>query len=133
MYAEFDGIETVAICQNGTSFGTASFIQDIDGLSGNSPGDWLTTPATPTIRLNFDPNIEGIADPVGIQELEKLKIGIYPNLNNGEFQLSLASETSIDITIIIHNILGQEVYNETLQSVVSLTKNLKLSHLEKGI
>ena len=134
LYAEFDGIDTVFICQNGSSIGRDSYIQDVDGVGPNvNPGDWLVLATTPMLRLNFDPNIEGIADPVGIQEIEKLKIGVHPNPNNGEFQLNLASETSKDFTLSIQNVLGQEVYNETLQSVVSLTKNLNLSHLEKGI
>ena len=64
---------------------------------------------------------------------ENIEFNIYPNPNNGEFKLNLVSEYSNDFELSVHNILGEKVYNETLESVVSLTKNLNLSHLEKGI
>jgi len=133
VFAEFDGLDTVALCINGNSINGESIIEDITGLGGNTPNSWFTSPSTPMIRLNFDPNIQGIGDPANINEIEKLKIRVHPNPNNGEFQLSLNSENSKDLNLSIHNVLGQEVYNESLQSVVTLTKSLNLSHLEKGI
>ena len=133
VFAEFDGLDTVALCLNGNSTNGESIVEDITGLGANAPNSWFTSPSTPMIRLNFDPNIQGIGDPVNINEIEKLKIGVHPNPNNGEFQLSLNSENSKDLNLSIHNVLGQEVYNESLQSVVTLTKSLNLSHLEKGI
>jgi hypothetical protein len=131
IYAEYNGIDSVVIGRSGISEPGETMLQDIDGLQANgSPGDWYYTTSTPMIRLNFDSNAQ---EPLSIAENENIEFNIYPNPNNGEFKLNLVSEYSNDFELSVHNILGEKVYNETLESVVSLTKNLNLSHLEKGI
>jgi hypothetical protein len=132
VYADFsNGTDLVVIGRSGLSNPGETMLQDIDGLQTNGdPGDWYYTTNTPMIRLNFNPNALG---PLSIDDNENIKFNIYPNPNNGIFSLQINGVENGDLLLNVNNVLGQEVYNETLQSVVSLTKNLKLSHLEKGI
>jgi hypothetical protein len=109
-----------------------SYLLDIDGSNQNGdPNTWYTMPNIPMVRLNFDPSIA--EQPANISEEFLSDFSVYPNPSNGSFQINISSESSKDLTLSIQNILGQDVYYESLESVVSLTKNLNLTHLEKGI
>ena len=131
IYAEYDGQDSVVIGISGISEPGETMLQDVDGLQPNgTPGDWYYSIFTPMLRLNFDPNAQ---EPVSVTENDKIKFSIYPNPNNGEFKLNLVSDKSSDFELSIHNILGEKVYNETLQPEGSTSKSINLSHLQKGI
>ena len=100
---------------------------------GNNPGvGWFTVidPTNPAIRLNF-----GNALLVGDEEkkLSEVKFNIAPNPNNGEFRLTLNSNYAVSYNLMIRNLLGQDVHAETISANGVQTKQLNLSHLEKGI
>ena len=105
----------------------------MDGTNQNGPlNEVYSTSFAPMVRLNFDPSLE-VVDPTSVNDVFLSEFLVYPNPNNGEFNLEIETKNSTDIVVSISNTLGQEVYNESLQSVVTLTKSLNLSHLEKGI
>lgn len=132
IYCEFtDGVDSVVIGRSGISGPGETMLQDIDGLEpGGTPGSWYRTTGTVMVRLNFDPDAQA---PVSIEENKSINFNIYPNPNNGQFKLNLVHENSKDLNLSIQNILGQEIYTESFQSVRSFSKNIDLSHLEKGI
>ena len=131
IYAEFDGVDTLVIANNGQSAQGETLLQDIDGIQTNgAPGDWYYTTATSMVRLNFDPNAVGM---VSVNEFEKGNYNIYPNPNNGTFNLSINNNESDDLILNVQNVLGQSVYTETLNNVSKLNKQINLSNLESGI
>lgn len=62
------------------------------------------------VRMNFDPNVAG---PISIEEEALSFFSIYPNPNNGVFNLSFDDLTESS-SMEIHNILGQLVHIEFL-------------------
>ena len=108
-----------------------SLIQDINGVQqGVQAGDWLYTTSPPCLRLNFNPNAQGIS----VEEQEDfVDTYVYPNPNKGQFYLSIHTQQQEDLTLNVINILGQSVHQEFLNNVNSLNKVMNLKHLEKGI
>lgn len=130
VYAEFDGIDTLVLATNGQSAQGETLLQDINGISGVpdvEAGDWLYTTSTVMVRLNFDPNV------VSVNEFIKGNYNIYPNPNNGTFNLSINNIKSTDLIVNIQNVLGQSVYSEALNNVSQLNKQINLSNLDSGI
>ncbi len=122
----------LVIGEIGISSPGGSYLLDIDGTNqGGGPGQLYNASNTPMIRLNFDPSLA--EEPASINNEFLFDYSIYPNPNDGQFKLNLANENSKDLNLSIQNILGQEIYKESFQSVSSLSKNIDLSYLEKGI
>lgn len=61
-------------------------------------------------------------------------VSTYPNPNDGNFFVYLNSKKTCPATLIIHNTLGESVYNETfdLSSGISL-KHIQLNNISKGV
>ncbi|MGQ0828123.1 MAG: T9SS type A sorting domain-containing protein [Bacteroidota bacterium] len=70
--------------------------------------------------------------PVGINEMQSnTEISIYPNPNNGNFQLTVPTQNSENATIKIFNVFGERVFIEQLEK--SANNNILLSDLSNGI
>lgn len=117
------------ISTSGRVYPNESYTQDVDGTSGSGVTEktWFYTVTAPCLRLNFDPAV-GIHDSFSNSK----KFSVYPNPNNGIFKVSFDEDLSENSSIEIHNILGQLVHEEFLSSH-TLTKEVNLKHLEKGI
>jgi hypothetical protein len=134
IYATYNGIDTVFVNTSGSNPNNSeSLVQDIDGTQdGVNPGTWLYTTSSACVRLNFDPNVIGVN--VGIEENNSLaKFNVFPNPNNGYFNIQIQTSQSEDININISNLVGQVVYSEKVSITNSLNKWLDLSYLEKGV
>jgi hypothetical protein len=130
--AAFNGMDTLIIGTSGNTDVAETMLQDIDGTqTGGNPGDWYYTTSAPMVRLNFDPNATGPLPPVSINEVvNSAKFNIYPNPNNGIFNVSI-SNTKESQTVEIQNVIGQTVYSELATN--SSTNAIDLSILDKGI
>ena len=79
-------------------------------------------------------NVNVISPPleaVGIEQkqLQTSNIIIYPNPNNGEFNLDLSAINAKNINISIYDIVGQLVYN---QSADAINNKISMSQLQNG-
>jgi Secretion system C-terminal sorting domain/Ig-like domain CHU_C associated/Beta-propeller repeat len=72
---------------------------------------------------------------VGITEnTNSQNVFVYPNPSIGEFTISISNASSNSLTISVVDILGQEVYSESVKNNSSdFTKHLKLENLSNGI
>jgi len=134
LFANYNGVDTVFISTSGNNPNNSeSLVQDIDGIQeGVNPGTWLYTTSAPCVRLNFDPSVIGVN--VGINENEYVsKFNVFPNPNNGKFNIQVQTTNSEKLNITIRNLVGQIVYSEKVSVMNALNKSLDLSHLEKGI
>jgi hypothetical protein len=134
LFATYNGTDTVFISTAGNNPNNGeSLVQDIDGIQeGVNPGTWLYTTTAACLRLNFDPSIVGVN--VGINENETLsKFIIFPNPNNGQFNIQIKTSEKEELNVVIRNVVGQTVYSDKVSVINSLNKSLDLSHFKKGI
>lgn len=73
--------------------------------------------------------VNGIAEGLPIQD-----VSIYPNPNNGMFNLAFELMTEANVNIMVADMLGKVVYEENIGNYSgSYNKQLDLTHLQKGI
>lgn len=58
---------------------------------------------------------------------------IYPNPNNGNFNVQFESESGNDIKINIHDISGRVIFEKTYQNSGFFNQNLQLSNAQSGV
>lgn len=58
---------------------------------------------------------------------------IYPNPNNGNFNIKFNSQSSNNIEVIVHDIRGRQVYNKSFNSDSVFNQNIQLNNVESGI
>ena len=100
----------------------SSYIQDNGCNLGSNPfGTWYTATDKMAIRMNFG-TINSIED-----NDEGMNFNIFPNPSNGVF--TVTTESKDPCTILINNVLGQEVYygnhNGLNASLIDLSKHDK--------
>jgi hypothetical protein len=82
---------------------------------------------------NLDEIYQGLWQESGIVENSISKMNIYPNPAVNEVILEFLSKESINATVTITNVLGQEVYNKNLTLNNGLNKiTTNVSHLSNG-
>lgn len=79
-------------------------------------------------------NIHFISCILGIDDLEKAGISIYPNPSSGLLNLKLVDQSK-DLLVKIINVHGQIVFSKEIESCgfQNCTQTLDLHHLEKGL
>ena len=123
----------VAIGQSGIGNPGDSYLQDLDGTQPmGQPGAWYRLNNNAMVRLNFDPSLE-VVDPTSVNDVFLSEFLVYPNPNNGEFNLEIETKNSTDIVVSISNTLGQEVYNRELSNVTQFKSSIDVSYLQTGI
>ena len=60
-------------------------------------------------------------------------ISIYPNPSSGIFQLDIAFSNPQDVTVLVTDVMGRQIYSERLPSVFSKSLKLDLSNESNGI
>jgi hypothetical protein len=132
--------EGIAFDCNATATG-ASYIPNtalssLDGM--NSAGTWLiaakSTLTTNTITsatltlCHTDTVITLATDSFGLQDFT-----IYPNPNNGNFNVQFTSNSSNEIKIGVHDLRGRLVLEKEYQNTGTFNQNVKLNGVQSGI
>jgi PKD repeat protein len=76
------------------------------------------------------------ASAVGIKnnEAESVAFNVAPNPSNGAFRLNLTGVQSGNASVKVYNLVGQEVYSSTVESVKgSFTKDVQLEQVANGV
>jgi hypothetical protein len=81
-----------------------------------------------TINFTSDSVLGNIKNPIVIDNFEE-KINIYPNPFQNELNIAIETKSSKEVTIVIRNLLGQELFNKVFEinfgaSVLKLNPNL---------
>lgn len=70
----------------------------------------------------------------GIENINAATLNIFPNPNNGNFEVSFDLKKATDVTVSIFNTQGKEVYAETFAANAgNNNKNVSLKNLSSGI
>jgi hypothetical protein len=95
--------------------------------AGDAAPSWGWITRQPMIRMNF-------GELVGINETNEAinRFNVSPNPSNGQFKVQIDAENA-RFNLSVRNMIGQVVYNEDISVNNTLTKNIDLSNLDKGI
>lgn len=78
-----------------------------------------------------------LADPTGPISVSEgvlaSALNIFPNPSNGTFTVNMDLGTSVDMKISVADLQGKEVYTESISKASNFSRNLDLTHLNKGV
>lgn len=60
-------------------------------------------------------------------------LSIYPNPNNGNFNIKFTSQSSNDIEVIVHDLRGRQVFNKSYAANSIFNQNIQLNNVESGV
>ena len=95
-------------------------VSDNAGLDTGSLNSWAIEVCTQTAVLateNF--GIEGFS--------------LYPNPNNGNFNIQFTSTSSNEVKVNVHDMRGREIYNKSFQNNGLFNESLQLNNVQSGI
>ena len=79
-----------------------------------------------------DTTVDTTGNTINIYDYDQVTFDLYPNPNNGSFNLKLASDLNLDeVQLDVYNKLGQSVYSEI--NVFSTVTLIDLKHLSSGM
>jgi subtilisin-like proprotein convertase family protein len=58
---------------------------------------------------------------------------IYPNPNNGNFNINFTSESLEEVLVSVHDIRGRQVYNKSFSNNAIFNENIQLNNVSSGI
>jgi subtilisin-like proprotein convertase family protein len=58
---------------------------------------------------------------------------LYPNPNNGTFNIQFTSSTSNEVKVNVHDMRGREIYNKSFQNNGLFNESLQLNNVQSGI
>lgn len=64
---------------------------------------------------------------LGVAESKELDFALYPNPNSGNFTVQFKSDSIYPVEVIVHDILGQKVYNKSFEKTSNFNENIQLS------
>ena len=138
--ATFDDQGTPIVCAT-TITGNVSPSQPLSALNGQNPnGTWTfgvydsgaaDVGTINTYSLTVCSSVVTILGNDTFTGLDNFTI--YPNPNNGNFNIKFNSQSSNDIEVIVHDIRGRQVYNKSFNSDSVFNQNIQLNNVESGI
>lgn len=66
-------------------------------------------------------------------EFEGVDFALYPNPNRGNFSIEFTCDPSKDVNVMVHDILGQKVYDQTFDKTPYFIQNIQLQKSSSGL
>ena len=67
------------------------------------------------------------------EEFGFTNFSIYPNPNKGNFNVKFDSSSSNDISIMVHDIRGRNIFDKQFSNTGMFSQNLQLENVESGV
>lgn len=105
----------------------------------NSEGNWILR-VRDAVSGNFG-NINSASVAICNQEFtlgvpdktEVTDLVFYPNPNRGNFTVQLESDSTHAIQVLVHDILGQKIYDQTYEKTYYFNQNVQLDKTSSGL
>ena len=137
--ATFDDAGTAFVCSNSPGIsGTVLPAQALSAFNGqSSTGTWTLTVADAFSAdggsLNsWSLNICAVA-PLSVSENGLQNFAIYPNPNNGNFNVQFNSSTNNDILIGVYDMRGRQIVDKSIENTGLINQNLQLDNVQSGV
>jgi subtilisin-like proprotein convertase family protein len=139
--ATFDDSGIPLVCAtNPAIFGTIQPLQSLTAFNGQAMnGVW-------TLRVLDSFNQDGgsinswslrlcstNAVPLSVEENSIQNFSLYPNPNNGDFNIQFNSTSSENIELSIYDVRGRQIYLNTYTNNGFFNENIQLNNLQSGI
>ena len=59
--------------------------------------------------------------------------GLYPNPNNGNFNIQFKANTTDDVNVNVHDIRGRKIFSQTYKTSGLFNENLQLNNPSRGV
>lgn len=131
-----DGAPAIDCANTGTgnTYNPGDALSTFNGLSAQ--GDWTLLIADffqgDTGTLNSW-SFEICTTNLSVEENELDNLSIYPNPNNGEFNIGFNPRSGEDINIEVYDIRGRAIYTKTFNSVSRFEEAIKLNNAQSGV
>jgi subtilisin-like proprotein convertase family protein len=142
MNTTFDDSGTALNCATITGANTYQPLNTLDIFNGvGSAGTWrlaiadVTTANSGTLNslaLTICSTSETLIT-LNTESFGLTNFNIYPNPNNGSFNVAFDSDSDNEIKIAIYDISGRQIFNQSYHNTGLFSENLKLNHLQSGI
>jgi len=136
--ATFDDQGSIANCTP-TVTGNILPADPLSAYNGTNPqGSWLFAirdlAAQDTGTVNsFSITICSQSAVLSTENFGLADFKIYPNPNNGTFNIQFNSDSSNEIKVGVHDIRGREIFNQSYQNTGVFSQSLQLSNAQSGI
>lgn len=130
-----DGEAAIA-CANPTAgtYAPANPLSAFDGLEMS--GEWAIVLvdfyAGGTGTLN-NWSLEFCTETMSVQDNEFDNLSIYPNPNNGQFNIGFNSKSGEAVAIAVYDMRGRSIYNKTYNSVGRFEEVIQLDNAQSGV
>lgn len=103
----------------------------------NSTGTWTLTVVDGYSGDGGTLNSWGLnfctTQPLSINTNQINDLVLYPNPNNGSFNIQFSSNSGNDIKVNIHDVRGREIFNKSYNNNGLFNENLQLNNVQSGI
>lgn len=139
--ATFDDSGIPLVCQTDPAItGVIQPLQALSAFNGQSMnGNW-------TLRVLDSYNEDGgsidgwslelcstIAIPLGVEENTIQNFSLYPNPNNGDFNVQFNSTSTEEINLSVFDIRGREIYSNAYANNGFFNESIQLNNLQSGV
>jgi hypothetical protein len=111
-----DGTQTITVPNNLNSTNCRIMIEAVNNI-------FLAVNTT-----NF-----AITKALGINDFEFDNFAMYPNPNNGSFNIKLSSNSGNNINVIVHDLRGRTIFENSFENNGSFNQDINLNKAEAGV
>ena len=138
--ATFDDAGTAFVCGNlpgisGTVLPTQSFSTFV---GQSSTGTWTLSVVDAYNQdggtLNsWSLNVCSMASPLSVVQNQFQNFTLYPNPNKGNFTVQFNSNSTNDVSILVHDISGRSIFKNKYTNTGLFSQNLQLDNVQSGV
>lgn len=137
--ATFDDSGTAIVCGNSPGIsGTVLPSQPLSAFNGqSSTGTWTLTVADAFNQDGGTINSWSLnicsATPLSVDQNQLENFVIFPNPNNGTFNIQFNSNSNNEIKVGVHDIRGRKIFNKSYANTGLINQTLELENVQSGI